>query len=267
MSELLPKYKPLTFFITTFVLTWGFWFLSKNVDHQSAKLIGLFLGLLSPFATALLLIFSSKNQALKTVFFNKLLNLRLIKLESIPAILLIPPTSIVISILISLLFGFSTSQFEISRSFSFSIGGIPTLFVLFLAASLEELGWRGYAMESLSPYYNYFKGTLIFGALWSLWHLPLFFIDQTYQSNILKLNPLYAINFMVGIIPLAFIISWLCKKNSGSIPAAIFLHFGINISQELFRVTPQTKCIQTFVLIAFALIIVYKNQEMFFYER
>jgi membrane protease YdiL (CAAX protease family) len=261
------QYKPLSFFILSFVLTWGFWFLGQRyAQSQTAIISFLLLGLVSPFATALGLIFTSGNKTLIDTFFNKLLNLRLIKLKTIPAIILIPPASIIIAIFVSLLFGFSSEQFTVAKSYSFNIGGLSTLLLLFLAASFEELGWRGYAIESLNVKFNYFNATAIFAVLWSLWHLPLLFIPHTYQNYVLQLNIWYAVNFMLSIIPLAFIISWICKLNSGSILAAIFLHFMINFSQEFFMVHPATKCIQSFVLLAFAIILVYTNKEMFFDE-
>ncbi|MCX7124286.1 MAG: type II CAAX endopeptidase family protein [Gammaproteobacteria bacterium] len=258
-------YKPIKFFLLTFILTWVFWFLATFFcQNQNIKMLFMLLGLIVPFSTALFLIFCSDNTGIKKLFLNKLFNLRLIKVSYIPAIIFVPLLSIVIAILISIFFGFPLDQFTISKSFSFHIGTMPTLLVLFLAASFEELGWRGYAVESLNESLNYFNATAIFAVLWSLWHFPLFFISQTYQSDILHLNIWYAVNFMLSIIPLAFIISWICKKNSSSIPAAILLHFGINISQELFMVNPTTKCIQTFVLIIFSVIIVLMNKKMFF---
>jgi membrane protease YdiL (CAAX protease family) len=260
-------YKPWLYFIITFAATWGFWLLAQAYNYvKLTETVFILLGLSMPFIIALYLIFASRNTDLQKLFFNKLLNLRLIKPVSIPAILIIPPASIIIAILISLLFGFSTNQFSITKSFSFHIMGLSTLLFLFLAASLEELGWRGYAMESLNSTFNYFNATTIFSIIWALWHLPLFFIPHTYQYTILQQNTFYAINFMLGIIPLAFIISWICKLNSGSILAAIFLHFMINYSQELFNVHPATKCIQSFVLLIFAIILVYTNKKMFFYE-
>ncbi|MBU2644360.1 CPBP family intramembrane metalloprotease [bacterium] len=262
------RFKPFQYFIVTFVITWTFWFLTAFLSRlekgKSALLVFLLLGLVTPFATALWMIYSSGNESLRRSFINKLLNIRLIKIESIPAILLIPPVSILLSISFSLLFGYSSDQFTISKSFSFSIGSAPTLLVLFLAACFEELGWRGYAMESISDRSSYFKATAVFSVMWSMWHFPLFFIAQTYQNEIMKLNPLYAVNFMISIVPLAFIISWLCRKNSSSIIAAILLHFVVNISQEFFMVEHITKCIQTAVLTVMAVVIVLMNKKMFF---
>jgi membrane protease YdiL (CAAX protease family) len=221
-------------------------------------------GLLAPFAIALYLIFESKSERLKQIFFNKLLNIRLVKLSSVSFFLILFPASMVVSILISTMFGYSLNQFSIAEEFSFTVGGIPTFFVLLLAACFEELGWRGYAIESLCSRLRYFEATSVFGVLWSLWHLPMFFIPHSYQAELLQEDFLLVINFFVSIIPLAFIISWFCAKNSGSILGAVIIHFIINITQEFFLVSPYTKCIQTLVLIAVASVFVLADKEVFF---
>ena len=119
-------------------------------------------------------------------------------------------------------------------------------------------------MDSLRSRHTYFTATLIFAALWAFWHFPLFFINNYYQNELLRTNVIFAINFMVGVFPMAFIISWLCRKNSGSILIAILFHLAINISQEALQMAQVTKCIETVMLIAMAAIIVIRNQKMFF---
>lgn len=261
-------YKPLKFFFLTFLVTWISWFLSAYFSYSDNKeyiyVILMMPGLIAPFVIALWMIFSSKNKNLKQSFIKKLFNLKLIKLSSIPAILFIMPVAVVISILISTLFGQSINQLQLAEKFSFSAGFLPVLLVLFLAASFEELGWRSYAMDSLSVKHNYFKATLIFAILWAFWHLPLFFIKGYYHNELIRANIIFGVNFMVSILPLAFIISWVCRKNSGSIMAAVLFHFIINISQEALQITQITKCIETIVLIIIAAIIVILNMEMFF---
>jgi len=167
-------------------------------------------------------------------------------------------------VLISTIFGYSFDQFTIADEFSFSIGGIPTLLVLLLAACFEELGWRGYAVESLNNKFNYFEATAIFGILWSLWHLPMFFIPESYQAELLQEDFILVINFFVSIIHKAFIISWSCIKNSGSILGAILIHSVVNLSQEFFLVSPYTKCIQTLILIVIAAIFIIVDRNVFF---
>ncbi|MBT7731208.1 MAG: CPBP family intramembrane metalloprotease, partial [Rhodospirillaceae bacterium] len=256
------------FFILIFAVTWTFWFaapyLGDPINSDPIFLMFMLAGLFTPFTTALCLIFTSKNDALKSTFSNKLFNIKLIKWKTIPLFLILFPASIIISVLISTLFGYSFDQFTIADEFSFSIGGIPTLLVLLLAACFEELGWRGYAVESLNNKFNYFEATAIFGVLWSLWHLPMFFIPESYQAELLQEDFILVINFFVSIIPLAFIISWFCKKNSGSILGAILIHSIVNLSQEFFLVSPYTKCIQTLILIVIAAIFIIVDRNVFF---
>ncbi len=261
-------YKSKQFFILTFAVTWACWFAAPYfgdpINSDPIFLMLMLAGLFTPFITALYLIFISKNDALKSTFFNKLFNIKLIKWETIPLFLILFPASIIISVLISTLFGYSFDQFTIADEFSFSIGGIPTLLILLLAACFEELGWRGYAVESLNNKFNYFEATAIFGVLWSLWHLPMFFIPESYQAELFQEDFILVINFFVSIIPLAFIISWFCKKNRGSILGAILIHSIINLTQEFFVVSPYTKCIQTLILIVIAAIFIIVDRNVFF---
>lgn len=261
-------YKPVRFFLVTYLITWIAWFLAAYFSYQengeSIYILFMIPGLVAPFGTALWMILASKNAQLKKDFVNKLINLRLIKLSSIPAILLIMPITVVLSILISTLFGQSIDQLQFADGFSFSLGFVPVLLIIILAASFEELGWRSYALDSLTGKFNYFTATMIFAVLWAFWHFPLFFINHYYQNEILRANILFAINFMVSVIPMAVIISWLCRKNSGSILVAILFHFVINLTQEALQMGQIAKCIETLVLIVIAAIIVMLNQKMFF---
>jgi uncharacterized protein len=261
-------YKPVRFFLITYLITWISWFIAAYFSYQkngeSIYVICMIPGLIAPFGTALWMILSSKNKQPKRDFVNKLINFRSIKLSSIPAILFIMPITVVISILISSLFGQSIDQLQFANGFSFSVGFAPVLVVLILAASFEELGWRSYALDSLGGKYNYFTATLIFAVLWAFWHFPLFFINNYYQNEILRTNIIFAINFMVSVFPMAFIISWLCRKNSGNIVVAILFHFFINITQEALQMGQVAKCIETVVLIGIAAVIVLINKKMFF---
>jgi membrane protease YdiL (CAAX protease family) len=261
-------YKPFKFFFFTYLLTWVSWFSAAYVSFrengESIYVIMMLPGLIAPFCIALWMILSSKDKTLRKSFNNRLFNLRLIRPSSIPAILFIMPVAIVLSILVSTFFGQSIDQLRFSERFSFSAGFVPVLLILFLAASFEELGWRSYAMDSLRAKHNYFTATIIFAFLWAFWHFPLYFIKDYYHYELVRTNIVFAINFIVSVIPLAFIISWICQKNGGSITAAVLFHFLINLSQEALQITQVTKCIETIVLMFIAAIIVVSNKEMFF---
>jgi len=265
------KYKPGIYYAATFIVTYVLWFAGAYVSFQEGR-GGLYMllmlpGLMAPFLLSLVMIFASKNSDLIKDFGNRLINLRLIRLKMLPAFFLLMPFSVLVSILLSLPLGGSVSQFQLAEGFSFSTGFVPVLLLLMLAAGFEELGWRGYAFDSLQSRHTYFKASLIFSVLWSLWHFPLIFVNDSYQYEIFRENIWYGVNFFVSIIPLGMIISWICIKNGKSIPAAILFHFIVNISQEALNMTQTTKCIQTFVLLVIAAAIIAYEKELFFSEK
>jgi membrane protease YdiL (CAAX protease family) len=221
-------------------------------------------GLMAPFLISVVIIWTSPNAELRTDFVNRLVNPRRIRLKMVPVIIFIMPLSVLASILISILFGESISQIQLSEGFSFSSGFIPVSLLLLLAATFEELGWRGYAFDSLQSRYNYFSASIIFSMLWSLWHFPLIFVNGSYQYEICQQNIWYGVNFFVSIIPMGIIISWICLKNRKSVMIAIVFHFIINILQEMLEMTQTTKCIQTVVLFIAVAVIVALEKEMFF---
>jgi membrane protease YdiL (CAAX protease family) len=259
-------YKPIRFYLTVFALTWAFW-IPAAFAPEEYRMTLMLLGLFVPAVTAAATVLTSKNAALKADFKAKLIGAFRVK----PLIVVIAIVSffgiIAASILFSTLAGQSLDQFSFVEGFSFSIGGSSALLTIVLAALLEELGWRGYAEDAIASYCSWWKESLIFGAVWALWHLPLFFIDGTYHYNILQQSPLYMVNFFVSIMPLGFIITWVYVKNERSIFACMIFHFFVNLLQEKVAMTQTTKCVETLVLFAAAAIVVATNRELFFEKR
>lgn len=75
---------------------------------------------------------------------------------------------------------------------------------------------------------------------------------------------MYVINFLLSVIPLDFLQTWVYVKNNRSMLATIIFHLFINVMQEKINMTPETKCIQTIFVVIAAIIIVVINKEMFF---
>jgi membrane protease YdiL (CAAX protease family) len=269
-KQMIPNYnyRPVFYFFMTFFSTYALWFagayVSSQEDISHLYMLLMLPGLMAPFLISVVMIGTSKNSKLKKDFVNRLVNPRLIQPKMLPAFLFIMPLSVLVSIVISLLFGESISQFQLAEGFSFSSGFVPVLLLLFLAATFEELGWRGYAFDSLQSRYNYLTASIVFSLLWSLWHFPLIFVKDSYQYEIFHQNIWFGVNFFISIIPMGVIISWICIKNRKSVIAAIVFHFVINMSQEILEISQTTKCIQTVVLIIFAAMIITKEREIFF---
>lgn len=265
------KYKTFTYYAATFASTYALWFAGAYTSFQDDK-SGLYMllmlpGLMAPFLISLFMIFTSVNTHLKRDFVNRLINLRLIRLKMLPVFFLLMPAVVLASIALSLPFGESTAQFQLAEGFSFSTGFVPVLLLLLMAAAFEELGWRGYAFDSLQSRYTLFVASIMFSILWSLWHFPLLFVKNSYQYEILQQNVWYAVNFFTSIIPMGVIISWICVKNQKSVIAAVLFHFIINLSQEVLAMTQVAKCVETVVLIFIVMLIVIKDKEVFFSKK
>lgn len=94
----------------------------------------------------------------------------------------------------------------------------------------EEIGWRGYALPRLGEKFGYGAGSAILGALWALWHLPVFFMLPG-NGNYGQSFPL----FFIGVIPLSIAMGWLFVHTKGSILLAMLMHAAVNNTHEIVR--------------------------------
>ena len=74
----------------------------------------------------------------------------------------------------------------------------------------EEVGWRGYALPRFQADWNALRSSLVLGILWGLWHLPVFFIAGTSQSEM----PLVA--FMLWVVALSILFTWVYNSTGGA---------------------------------------------------
>ncbi|QEF95173.1 CPBP family intramembrane metalloprotease [Methanothermobacter sp. KEPCO-1] len=107
---------------------------------------------------------------------------------------------------------------------------IVFLYIFFLGGPLqEEFGWRGYALPRLQERYAPIYAAIMVGIIWGLWHIPLFFIQGSIQSQV----PFWS--FMILIISASVIYTWV-YNSTGSILAAMIIHTTGNLSYFLFPV-------------------------------
>jgi uncharacterized protein len=118
---------------------------------------------------------------------------------------------------------------------SFDAAAIPTTLFLYVVAGpvflfaggpvFEEIGWRGFALPRLQRLYGPLVGTLVLGALWGLWHLPLFLIPSwdTPHGSLLDVAL-----FVVLAVSIALVITWVFNNTKQSVLLAILAHGSIN---------------------------------------
>ena len=260
------RYRPVLFFVLTYLFTWVFWVPAAFVPENVGTFLML-LGLLAPAAVSTVFVLASGSDALKRDLKNKLIGFYKVKWGNVLLAVMVFAAVIVCSILLSLLFGQPLNQFSFTEDFSFTGVGIAGAFLtITIAAIIEEVGWKGYCEDSIGNYMNWFWESMIFGVLWSFWHFPLLFIQGTYQAG-LMVNPLYVVNFFLSGIPMGFVITWVYLASDRSILACMVFHFFVNFLQEKIAMTPETKCVETLVITLAAAVIVIAEKDMFFETR
>ena len=260
------KYRPVLFFTLTYFFTWIFWIPAMFVPEDAGAVL-MVAGLIAPAAVSTCFVLLSGSKELKQDLKNKLVGFYKVRWANVFMAIGIFVLIIISSILLSLLFGQKPDQFSFTEDFSFSGVGIGSaLITIILASVIEEVGWKGYCEDSIGNYMNWFRESMVFGAIWSFWHFPLIFIKGTYQAG-LMVNPLYVVNFFISGIPLGYIITWVYLASDRSIAACMIFHLFVNFMQEKIAMTPETKCVETLVVIFATVIIVLKNKDMFFETR
>lgn len=268
---IITKYKhPLLFYSLSTIIPWTFWFAAGYISHitpyedqylKIASILG-FIGLLGPIAVAYWLI--SKDADVRSDVLRRFFNFKSIKTIYLLLTFFLMLGSILLAQAISLLFGYSPSQFVITGHFTFSSGIFPVWFMLIIAPILEELGWHSYGTDCLRNRMNLFKTSLLFGVFWGIWHIPLSTIRSYYQSNVVETGWIYGVNFLVSIIPFVLLMNWLYYKTGRNIVVAIVFHITAGYFNEIFATHPDSKIIQTILLLILASIIVVKQRDFFF---
>jgi len=221
------------FFIFSFIISWLLWLPSvlvfiKIIPSSPIQILGNF-AVFGPFIAAFTLIFikGKKNDAKKLFLsgWNIKFNKKWIVILFLPLI-----TTGLSLIIVSILEPMNRLQYAPPI-----VMWIPNFIVYYFIGGpfTEEYGWRGYALERLESKFNALVSSLILGLIWGLWHIPLFFIEGTVQSNI----PIY--EFLLIQIITSIFYTWIVNNNrdkDGNINVflAIIFHAMGNFSSMIF---------------------------------
>ena len=274
MNTQVKNYKhPILFYSLATIFPWLFWIIAGYISHLTptnnlniklASILG-FIGLSSPMIIAFWLM--NKDTDLKKDLFARFFNFKSIKPIYLFLTFFLMLGSILLAQAISLLFGYSPSQFVITGHYTFTSGIFPVWFLLIIAPLIEELAWHTYGTDSLRSRFNLINTSLIFAFYWGIWHIPLSFIKDYYQSNLVATGWIYSVNFLVSIFPFVIIMNWLYYKTERNILVAIIFHITAGYFNEIFATHPDSKVIQTGILLIIAIFIVIKEKEFFFSKK
>jgi len=124
-------------------------------------------------------------------------------------------------------------------------------FVLLIGGPLgEEFGWRGYLMPALTAKLNWRAASLVIGVVWGVWHLPLFYIADTAQSQMAI--PIFMLNILAGSV----LFGWLFERTQGSVLPALVLHTSLNAWAGILVIVPTAATGRPYALVTALLVLV-----------
>lgn len=99
------------------------------------------------------------------------------------------------------------------------------IFAVLIGPLGEETGWRGFALPRLQKRFGVVAATIILGSIWSLFHLPLWFVRDSMQTMPFGV-------FYIIIVSSSFIYTYLFNKTKSLLLTFLF-HFSFNFAGNL----------------------------------
>ncbi|MGE5185868.1 MAG: CPBP family intramembrane glutamic endopeptidase [Acidobacteriota bacterium] len=89
----------------------------------------------------------------------------------------------------------------------------------------EETGWRGFLQPELQRTHSPVVASLLVAACWAPWHVPAFFVSETYR----QMPPATIPMFFVGLASAALFLGWLANRARGSVTVVAVFHGAYNL--------------------------------------
>jgi uncharacterized protein len=216
------------FFILTFAASYvsEFLIVLKGWNPLTTPGVVFFtIGTSAPAWVALLMIFFTYNKDKRRDYFRRSFSFKQIKLPYWAFIVLVFPVILGIVILLDTQMGGARPGMTELNAYLAAPLTLPlALLMAFLSGPGEEFGWRGYSLDPLIKRLGVLRGSAILGFVWGLWHLPSFFMPQSWQGNTgFKFAGFWT--FMIFSIGLTMMMTWVYLKTNRSILSAIMMHY------------------------------------------
>lgn len=220
-----------TFFLLTFLITWGLGALAIFLPAQFETLFGeltdtspmYFLAIAAPTISATLLTFARGNWTDLASLYGRLVRWRF-GLKWYALVLLGIP-------LVGWIAARITGASPLKEANTTAEFLLLMYYILVTGPLCEELGWRGFALPRLLQRFSPFNASLILGVIWGVWHLPSFFVGGMEQNSMSI--PLFLLNALF----LSIFVTWVFRHTGGSALSAVLVHFSVNFCATIIGVT------------------------------
>jgi uncharacterized protein len=225
-SNLVRRRPLVCFFLLTYAVTWCLWtplVLAPDSLPGAIALALVVLGSLVPSSVAIVLIALLHGRPGVRKLLGRLLKGR-IGLRWYVAVLLLP-LLVPLGVGIGVVFGGNAPDVDVTILSALSL----LLFSIFPGSAMgEELGWRGFALPHMQQAHSALSASLVIGAIWGCWHLPLYLVGTDFRS------PSIFPAFVLAVIASSVTCTWLYNSTGGSLLIVVLYHATANLPLTLF---------------------------------
>ena len=219
---LVTRHRLFFFFLFSFVLTWGYFWLIWAPLRLPDSLIAL--GGFGPSVSAFLVLALTSGKPGVLRLLRSIVHWRVGVIWYLVALLGLPVLNFLAFLVVPGVLGdLVAPDLRLPRIY---LSEIAICLTIGIAPMWEEIGWRGFAQARMQRLYGPVAGSLFLGALWGVWHLPFFFgpLARTGPDATLVSASISLVEFSIGLTGLSVVMAWVLNNCGGSTLMAILLH-------------------------------------------
>lgn len=237
MTKSQSNRNPWKYFLLTFAYSWIIWIpsvldglgIDLPINVADYSMVVVVIGAFAPLLAALTLV--ARDGGWKGIkrFFGRALDFHIKPVFLVLAFGL-PLVIHAISHYLSLALGLDVAPtlFPAEISVSPVLLAIPYFFLmLIIGGGQEEFGWRGFAQKPLQEKFGVIPASLVIGAIWGLWHLPLWFMAGDLHSA----YSFFA--FVIMTTSISLIYAWLYNASGKKLVVVLIFHAMNNTAAPL----------------------------------
>ena len=221
MREFAKQHSLTLYFVFAFAWFWGC--IALGLIHRLHFWVPI-LGALAPAISAVIVIGISEGEAALRELFRRLGKWR-VGWKWYLVVLVLPLAEGLLAVGVASSFG----AFKLARiNIEMLRATLPAIWLVFLFAAGEELGWRGYALPRLLSSHNAIYASVILGTLHAVWHWPLILMPHQGMSDL----PLFP--WTTSVVAEAVVFTWILRNTGGSVLMVALFHGMVNITMTLY---------------------------------
>jgi CAAX protease family protein len=133
------------------------------------------------------------------------------------------------------------------------IGALLTIAIVFVCNGIgEETGWRGFAVARLLRGHSPVSTSLIVALIWAPWHLPLFFLMESFEAFTVG----EIVGWLLGLTAGSILFTWMFAGSGGSVLLVAAWHTAFNFTSATPAASGPAAAITSTLVMVVAVVVV-----------